>query len=159
MLYNEEIKSSKSGVCFELRKISFIIVLFLILLFTKEAHCSEGMGISSGYFLKRMGYACVKVKNGISSATIASDIQDAGKSKRFLDCGNKLMLVLTESDDEKELLNVAILYFLDTNVDEEISTSISKSYENGRFENICKQLNFPTSIIGEKQDLNLEKYI
>ncbi|NLD06021.1 MAG: hypothetical protein GX672_09080 [Synergistaceae bacterium] len=142
MLYNAEIKYYVTGVCFKLKKISLITALFLILLFTKEAPCSEGMGISSSYFLKRMGYACVKVKNGISSVTIASEIQDAGKSKRFLDCGNKLMLVLTESEDEKELLNVAIMYFVDTNVDEERSSSISRSYENSRFENICRQLIF-----------------
>lgn len=100
------------------------------------------MGISSDYFLKRMGYACAKVKNGISSVTIASDIQDAGRSKRVIDCGNKLMLVLTESDDEKELLNVALLYFTDTYADEERSGSIFRFFENSRFEDICRQLIF-----------------
>ena len=116
--------------------------MFLLLLFTKEASCSQGMGISSDYFLKRMGYACSKVKNGISSVTIASDIQDAGKSKRVLDCGNKLMLVLTESDDGKELLNVALLYLTDNYADEDRSSSILRSFENSRFENICRQLIF-----------------
>ncbi len=38
--------------------------MFLLLLFTKEASCSQGMGVSSDYFLKRMGYACSKVKMG-----------------------------------------------------------------------------------------------
>lgn len=100
------------------------------------------MGISSGYFLKRMGYACVKVENGISSVTIASNIQNSGKSKRILDCGNKLMLVLTESDDEKELLNVAIIYLTNTFAGEDRSSSILRSLENSRFENICRQLIF-----------------
>lgn len=100
------------------------------------------MGISSDYFLKRMGYACVKVKNGISSVTIASDIQDSGRSKRVLDCGNKLMLVLTESDDGKELMNVAILYLTNSYADEDGSALILKSFENSRFENICRQLIF-----------------
>lgn len=113
-----------------------------MLFFTNEAPCSEGMGISSDYFLKRMGYACVKVKNGISSVTIASDIQDAGRSKRVLDCGNKLMLVLTESDDGKELMNVAILYLTNSYADEDRSALILKSFENSRFENICRQLIF-----------------
>lgn len=100
------------------------------------------MGISSDYFLKRMGYACVKVKNGISSVTIASDIQDAGRSKKVLDCGSRLMLVLTESDDGKELMNVAILYLTNSYADEDRSALILKSFENSRFENICRQLIF-----------------
>lgn len=141
MLYNAEIKSF-SMECFELKKLALVTAMFLILFFTKEASCSQGMGISSDYFIKRMGYACAKVKNGISSVTIASDIQDVGRSKRVLDCGNKLMIVLTESDDEEELLNVAILYFTDTYSDEDRSGPISRSYENNRFENICKQLIF-----------------
>ncbi|MDD4160109.1 MAG: hypothetical protein PHO18_04090 [Synergistaceae bacterium] len=98
------------------------------------------MGISSDYFLKNMGFACTKVKNGISSLAIASEIQDAGKSKRFLDCGNRMMLVLTESDDEKELLNVAVMYIIDAYTDENSSTPLMRSYEKNRFENICRQL-------------------
>jgi len=119
-----------------------ITAIFLVLFFTNDAPCSEGMGISSDYFLKRMGYACVKVKNGISSVTIASDIQDAGRSKKVLDCGSRLMLVLTESDDEKELLNVALIYLTDSYSGEDRSASISRSFENSRFENICRQLIF-----------------
>ena len=119
-----------------------ITAIFLVLFFTNDAPCSEGMGISSDYFLKRMGYACVKVKNGISSVTIASDIQDAGRSKKVLDCGSRLMLVLTESDDEKELMNVAILYLTNSYADEDRSALILKSFENSRFENICRQLIF-----------------
>lgn len=114
----------------------------MILLFANEALCSEGMGISSDYFLKRMGSACVKVKDGISNVTVASEIHDSGKSKKLLDCGNKFMIVLTDSDDEKELLNVALIYFMDISTEEEKSSSISRSYENSRFESVCRQMIF-----------------
>ncbi len=52
------------------------------------------------------------------------------------------MLVLTESDDGKELLNVALLYLTDNYADEDRPSSILRSFENSRFENICRQLIF-----------------
>ena len=125
-----------------LRKISLLAALILVLVVSQEAFCSEGMGISPEYFLKKMGYACVKVKNGLSSVTIASGIQETAGYKQILECGNRIMLVLTGSDDGRELMSVALLYYMDLDPDEIIDPSVSRSYENSRFENICRQMIF-----------------
>ena len=125
-----------------LRKISLITALLLVLVLSQKALCSEGMGISPEHFLKKMGYACVKVKNGLSSVTIASGIQDTGGNKKILECGNRLMLVLTGSEDGRELMSVALLYFMDVDSGRESNPSVSRSYENSRFENICRQMIF-----------------
>ncbi len=117
--------------------------VFLILFFAGRSYCSEGMGISSANFLKRMGYACFKVKNGISGSAITSGVLDAGKGKKIVECGSRLMLVLTESEKGNELLNVAVVYLMDINAEDGAANeTISRSYENIRFESICRQLIF-----------------
>ena len=100
------------------------------------------MGISSAHFLNKMGYASTKIKDGISSVTIASETKNFGRSKKVIECSAKLMLVLTESEKENELLNVALMYLVNSNTDGDKSTAISKSFENNRFESICRQMIF-----------------
>ena len=98
------------------------------------------MGISPDLFLKRLGYSCIRVKNGISSAAIASGIQDSEGTKKVLECGGKLNMVLTGSEEGKELMSVALLSFTDPHEDEKRSVPVPWSYENNRFVNICRQM-------------------
>ncbi len=113
--------------------------------------------MSSAQFLKKMGYASTKVKDGISSVNIASGIQSFGKSKKALECSAKLMLVLTESEEGNELLNVALMYLANSYTDGDKSTAISRSFENSRFENICRQMLF--SIDTSMSDSEAEKIL
>jgi len=113
------------------------------------------MGISSAHFLNKMGYASTKIKDGISSATIASGLQNFGRSKKVIECSAKLMLVLTESEKGNELLNVALMYLVNSSTDGDKSTAISKSFENNRFESICKQMIF--SLDSSMSDSEAEK--
>ena len=123
-----------------LRKISLFTVLLFLLVFSQQADCSEGMGISPDLFLKRLGYSCIRVKNGISSAAIASGIQDSEGTKKVLECGGKLIMVLTGSEEGKDLMSVALLSFTDPHEDEKRSVPVPGSYENNRFVNICRQM-------------------
>lgn len=101
------------------------------------------MGISPDIFLKKMGHACIKVKDGVTSVNIASGIRNADRSRKFLECGNKMMLVLTGSkENSNELENVALLYYMETGTDIQKNSSVSRSYDDSRFKNICRQMIF-----------------
>jgi hypothetical protein len=123
-----------------LRKNLLFAGLLSLLVFSRQADCSEGMGISADIFLKRLGYACIRVGNGISNADIASCIQDPDGTVKILECGEKLMIVLTGSEGSKELMSVALLSFADSYGSEKKSVPAQESYENSRFVSICRQM-------------------
>lgn len=100
---------------------------------------SEGMGLTSAAFLRRLGYASARVARGFSSVQIADSRRS--ESNSVLEYNSSIMLVLGDTE-KHELKSVAVAYTIGSAEPRPLYMRGGPPDNETIYENICKQVIF-----------------
>lgn len=126
-----------------MKKIFFAVtIIFSSFVFCSSAFCSGGMGISKNSFINKLGYSSTLVFNGFSSSRIATGFQKTDKHNTVLEYNSSLMLIISETNNNREVKSIAVVYTIVDNENELHYAKGGPPDNDVVFENICKQIIF-----------------